>query len=381
MPNINDILPELTTIRQRLHATPELGLEEFKSSQLVAGCLERWGFEVTRGLAQTGVVGSLRRGKGKRTIGLRADMDALPIQEETGLPYASAVPGMMHACGHDGHTAMLLGAAWLLAHDDQFNGTVHLIFQPAEENEGGGQLMVQGGIFERFPCDRIFALHNYPGLETGKFALREGAMSASIDAATVSVRGKGGHGAFPQETIDPVVVASSIVMALQTVVGRNVSPHDSAVVTVGSIHGGSASNIIPDEVTLEVSMRATDPELRVKLRETVTRICKLQAESYGASAKFKWLTGYPAVINTPQAVGELREAISEEFGPDRAEELNLPMMGSEDFSFFLEKVPGAYAFIGNGASEGLHTSGYDFNDQLLPIGARLFHRLVQKAQG
>jgi hippurate hydrolase len=380
MSNIQDFLPELISIRQKLHTTPELGLEEFKTSQLIAGFLERWGFEVTRGVAQTGVIGTLRRGKGKRIIGLRADMDALPIQEETGLPYASSKRGMMHACGHDGHTAMLLGAAWLLAHDQEFSGTVHLIFQPAEENEGGGQMMVRDGIFERFPCHRVFALHNYPGLEAGKFAIREGAMSASIDAVTVTVQGKGGHGAFPQNTIDPVVAASSIVMALQSVVSRNVCPHDSAVVTVGAIHGGLASNVIPNAVTLEISMRATAPNLRSKLRELVTRTCTSQADSYGASVSFKWLTGYPAVINTPQAVHELRDAVIAEFGPEQIEELALPMMGSEDFSFFLEKVPGAYAFIGNGDSTGLHTSGYDFNDQLLSVGARLFHRLARQAQ-
>ncbi|MFH5776376.1 M20 aminoacylase family protein [Paracoccus sp. NGMCC 1.201697] len=376
-PALTDFLPELVQIRHRLHANPELGLEEHQTSELVASCLAEWGFQVTRGLGSTGVVGTLRRGNGPGAIGLRADMDALPMDEETGLAYASKNPGRMHACGHDGHTAMLLGAAWLLAHDPDFSGTAHLIFQPAEENEGGAQMMVRDGLFREFPCDRVYALHNYPGLQAGKFAVRRGAMSASIDAATVTIHGKGGHGAFPEDTIDPIVIASSIVMALQTVVARNVSPHDRAVVTVGAIHSGTVCNIIPDSARLEISMRATDPALRTALRDKVVAICEGQAASFGASVEFAWQTGYPSVINDDASVQSVREAAIAAFGPDAVEDLRVPMMGSEDFSFFLDEVPGAYAFIGNGDSTGLHTTTYDFNDKILPIGATFLHRLVR----
>ena len=375
MPDFATFLPELIDIRHQLHAMPELGLEEHRTSETVAKYLSAWGFEVTRGLGKTGVVGTLRRGNGPATVGLRADMDALPMAEETGLPYASKVPGMMHACGHDGHTAILLGTAWLLAHDPTFKGTVHLIFQPAEENEGGAQMMVRDGLFRHFPCDRIYALHNYPGLEAGRFSIRDGAMSASIDAVSVTLHGKGGHGAFPEDTIDPVIVASSTVMALQSIVARNVSPHKRAVVTVGAIHSGTVSNIIDDTARLEISMRATDPQLRTALRDKVETICRSQAESYGATASFEWQTGYPAVINHPAAVRTIRDVVANCFGEDQIEELAVPMMGSEDFSFFLEQVPGAYVFLGNGPGSGLHTSRYDFNDAILERGARFFRRL------
>ena len=378
MPEFSSFLPRLIEIRHHLHRNPELGLEEFETSELVARHLDEWGFEVTRGIAGTGVVGSYRKGQGNLTIGLRADMDALPLQEETGLPYSSTIPGRMHACGHDGHTAMLLGAAWLIAHDPGFSGCVHLIFQPAEETVGGAKLMIEDGLFDQFPCDRVFAVHNYPGLDVGRLAVRAGAMSASIDAVTVTVLGKGGHGAFPQDTVDPIVVASSIVLALQSIVARNIDPHEPSVVIVGAIHSGTVSNIIPDSATLEISMRATDPDLRIALRERVTQICQSQAESYGASVQMDWQTGYPAVINDEDATAEARLAARDLFGAEMVEVLERPMMGSEDFSFFAQKVPGAYVFLGNGNSSGLHSNKYDFNDELLEIGARFFHRIASR---
>ncbi|KOF19452.1 amidohydrolase [Ensifer adhaerens] len=374
-----EFLPELVNIRHKLHEMPEIGLSEVKTSEFVAGLLQSWGFEVTRGLATTGMVATLKRGNSNRSIGFRADMDALPMQEETGLAYQSKHPGAMHACGHDGHTSMLLGAAWLLSQDESFNGAVHLIFQPAEENFGGGKLMIEDGLFKRFPCERVFALHNWPGLQAGTFSTRAGAVAASIDVLTLTIKGKGGHGAQPELTVDPVVVGSSIVMALQTLVSRNVSPHQPSVVTVGSFQSGSASNIIPDTAVLEISMRATDPVVRKQLQERVEQIAQFQAQSFNVDVTFGWQVGYPATINNADAVGEARAVIIEKFGEESFVELAQPLMGSEDFSFLLEEVPGAYVLIGNGDSSGLHTTRYDFNDDILERGAMYFYHLARSA--
>lgn len=373
----DDFLPELTAIRRHLHEIPEIGLSEFKTSDYIAELLGQWGFEVTRGLAKTGIVGTLKRGQSNRSIGFRADFDALPILEETGLPYASKHEGVMHACGHDGHTAMLLGAAYALSRDDDFNGTVHLIFQPAEENFGGGKLMLDDGLLEKFPCEQVFALHNYPGLATGVFSARAGAMAASVDALTLTVKGRGGHGAMPEATVDPIVVASSIVMALQTIISRNLSAHEPSVLTVGSFLSGSACNIIPDEAVLEISMRSMQPEVRQALRERVEEVATLQARSFQAEVQLDWQIGYPATINDPDAFELARDVITNTFGEEGFEELALPMMGSEDFSFLLEEVAGAYLFIGNGDSAGLHTSRYDFNDDILARGAGFFHQMAR----
>lgn len=377
--DFNAFLPELINIRHQLHMMPEIGLSEFKTSEFIAQYLTKWGFEVTRGLGQTGVVGSLKRGNSNRSVGFRADFDALPILEETGLPYASQNNGVMHACGHDGHTAMLLGAAYALSHDENFNGAVHLIFQPAEENFGGAKMMIKDGLFERFPCEQVFAIHNMPGLATGVFSAKAGAMAASIDVLQLTVKGSGGHGAMPELTVDPVVVASSIVMALQTLVSRNISPHQPAVVTVGSFQSGSACNIIPDTAVLELSMRAMSPSVRTALRERVEEIAQYQAKSYQADVQFDWAVGYPATINNAQAFEQVRDVVVAGFGEDAFEELDVPMMGSEDFSFMLEAVPGAYIFLGNGDSSGLHTSRYDFNDEILERGASFFHQMAKSS--
>ncbi len=377
--DFSSFLPELINIRHQLHTMPEIGLSEFKTSEFIEQHLQKWGFEVTRGMAQTGIIGTLRRGNSNRSVGFRADFDALPILEETGLPYASQHKGVMHACGHDGHTAMLLGAAYALSQDPDFNGAVHLIFQPAEENFGGGKMMVEEGLFNRFPCEQVFAIHNMPGLATGMFSAKAGAMAASIDVLTMMVKGSGGHGAMPELTVDPVVVASSIVMALQTLVSRNISPHQPAVVTVGSFQSGSANNIIPDTAVLELSMRATDPSVRIALRERVEEIARFQAKSYQADVQFDWSVGYPATINNKQAYELARDVAIAGFGADSFEELDVPMMGSEDFSFLLEAVPGAYIFLGNGDSSGLHTSRYDFNDEILERGAGFFHLLAKSS--
>jgi len=375
--SLKDFLPQLAEIRHRLHEMPEIGLSEHKTSAYVADLLRSWGFDVTTGLAQTGIVASLRRGNSNRSIGFRADMDALPMQEETGLPYASKHPGAMHACGHDGHTSMLLGAAYALSKADDFNGIVHFIFQPAEENFGGGKLMVDDGLFERFPCEQVFALHNWPGIAAGQFATRPGPMAASIDAVTLTVRGQGGHGAQPETTVDPIVAASSIVMALQTLVSRTQSPHQPSVVTVGAFQSGSASNIIPDTAVLEISMRAMDPVVRAQIRERVEQIATMQAKSFGAEVSFQWHVGYPATINDPNAAEAARDVIVATFGADAFAPLAQPLMGSEDFSFLLEKVPGAFVLIGNGDSAGLHTTQYDFNDDILERGATFFCEMAR----
>lgn len=368
---------ELKAIRQHLHSIPELGLEEVETSDYIASRLNEWGYEITRSLAKTGIVASLRRGSSNRSIGFRADFDALPIREETGLPYASRNAGNMHACGHDGHTAMLLGAAWSLAQDEDFSGTIHFIFQPAEENYGGAQIMIEEGLFERFPCDQIFALHNWPGLEAGKFASKAGPIAASIDALTLTVKGSGGHGAEPEKTVDPIVVASSIVMSLQTIVSRTVSPHQASVITVGAFNAGSVCNVIPDTARLEISMRATDPEIRKILSEKVEQVANMQAASYGAAVGFDWMVGYPATINDAAAFDQAKATVIAHFGEEAFEELDRPFMGSEDFSFMLEKASGAYLLIGNGESSGLHTATYNFNDEILERGMSFFHNLAK----
>ncbi len=371
-------LPELVDIRRRLHQMPETGYEERQTSAFVADLMEGWGLTVTRGLAATGFVATLDRGGDGKAIGLRADMDGLPIVEETGAVYASRIPGMMHACGHDGHTTMLIGAAFRLLRDDDFRGKVHFIFQPAEETAGGAARMIEEGLFERFPCEAVFALHNYPGLAAGRFSARPGAMMAAIDAATLTVRGRGGHGARPEDTVDPIVAASSIVMALQTAVSRNVPPQEAGVITVGAFHAGSACNVIPDEAVLEISMRATDPDMRSRLCRRFEDIARLQAESFGAEVRIDWQVGYPVTMNDAAAVGLATEVIRETFGDDAFEPLDRPMMGSEDFAFMLEKVKGTYLFIGNGDSAGLHNSRYDFNDALLERGPVFLHALARR---
>jgi len=371
-------LPELVGIRHRLHQMPETGYEERQTSAFVAGLLSSWGLAVTRGLAATGFVATLDRGGSGKAIGLRADMDGLPIVEETGAAYTSRTPGMMHACGHDGHTTMLIGAAWRLLHDADFRGRVHFIFQPAEETAGGAARMIADGLFERFPCDAVFALHNYPGLSAGRFSARPGAMMAAIDAATLTVRGTGGHGARPEDTVDPVVAAASIVMALQTAVSRNVPPQEAGVVTIGAFHAGSACNVIPDEAVLEVSLRATDPDVRARLCRRFEEICRSQADSFGAEACIDWQVGYPVTMNDAASVDLAAAVIGDTFGADAFEPLDRPMMGSEDFAFMLEKVKGAYLFLGNGNSAGLHNSRYDFNDALLDRGPAFLHALARR---
>jgi hippurate hydrolase len=373
---------EFINIRRDIHARPELAFEEHQTASLVANKLKGWGYEVTTGLGGTGVVGTLRRGQKGKSIGLRADMDALPILEAGSSPWKSQTAGVMHACGHDGHTAMLLAAAKLIAEDLDFNGVVNLIFQPAEEGAGGALKMMEDGLFDQFPCNAVFAMHNMPGIEAGRLEFRKGSAMASSDNVTITLTGKGGHGAFPHETTDTVVAASSIVMALQTVVSRNVDPQKTAVVTVGAIHAGIANNVIPQTATLELSIRALDTEVRSLLKERIVALVKLQAESYGVQAYIDWREGYAVLVNTPNETEFATQVALRTFGASRVEPNGPAYTASEDFAFMLQKVPGSYIFIGNGGpgTRGachVHNPGYDFNDEIIAPGAAFWTALVE----
>jgi len=376
----SNFLPEIVANRHFLHQIPELGLSEFKTSDFVAGELAAMGYEVTRGLAKTGLVATLRNGTGGKSIGLRADFDALPIQEETGADYASTHPGMMHACGHDGHTAMLLGAAKLLADRKQFDGTIHLIFQPAEENFGGAKLMMDDGLFDRFPCDAVFGLHNDPSLPFGQFAFRDGPIMASADECKITVIGKGGHGAEPQAASDPIVCGASIIMALQTVVSRNIHPLQSAVITVGAFNSGIASNVIPERAEMNITVRALDSDVRDQLEHRIRQIAEGQAASYGMSAEVDYERGYRPMINPKAETDYVRAFASRFAGEDKVMDLEHPMMGSEDFGYFLEERPGCFFLLGTARTDNdppLHHPKYDFNDDILPIGTTFWVELAE----
>lgn len=382
-PEIIDDLPEMTAIRHDLHSHPELGFEEHRTSDIVAAKLGEWGYEVHRGLGGTGVVGTLRRGNFSRSIGLRADMDALPIHEATGLPYGSKAEGRMHACGHDGHTTTLLAAARHLALQGRFNGTVHLIFQPAEEGLGGARVMIEDGLFEKFPCDAVFAFHNMPGYPAGKLGFRAGSFMASSDTVTVKVQGKGGHGAMPQMSVDAVVAASYIVVALQSIVARNVDPRETAVISVGAIHGGDAPNVIADSVEMRLTVRAFSQAVREQLHRRIVEVIETQAAVLGASATIDYQWRYPALVNDAEMTAFAREVAADWAGEDAIVPDLAPLTGSEDFAYMLEQRPGCYLVIGNGevGETGgcmVHNPGYDFNDAILPVGASYWVRLVER---
>ncbi|EFI60227.1 MULTISPECIES: M20 aminoacylase family protein [Comamonas] len=391
LPEVAAIAQEMLVLRHDLHAHPELAYEEHRTGDIVAARLAEWGYEVHRGLGDTGVVGTLRccdhpNGKhiGKR-LGLRADMDALPIREATGLPYASRHDGKMHACGHDGHTATLLAAARVLAaRKEQLQGTLHLIFQPAEEGHGGAQKMVEQGLFELFPCDALYAFHNEPGYPAGQFGFRSGVMYSSSDTAIITIRGKGGHGAMPHVAVDPIVVASHLVLALQTIRSREIDPNDMAVVTIGAIHAGDAPNVIPETCELRVTIRARCPEVRQQLRERITAMAHAQAAVHRATAEVDYKWRYPPVMNdkaaTDFAVGVAREFLGEAWLiPDLQ-----PLQASDDFAIMLNSVPGNYFIVGNGMGEGgcmVHSAAYDFNDNLLPVTASFWVKLAESYLG
>ena len=379
---------EFTALRRDIHQHPELGYQEFRTSELVAERLASWGYRVTRGLGGTGVVGQLVRGKsgsGGKRLGLRADMDALPIQEATGLPHASCHAGLMHACGHDGHTAILLAAARHLAEQGDFDGTLNLIFQPAEEGLGGARRMMEDGLFEQFPCDAIFAMHNMPGHPRGQLLLREGATMASSENITITLEGQGGHGAMPHVAIDPVVAGATIVLGLQTIVARNVPPLQMSVITVGAFHAGQANNVIPQRATLELSVRSLDREVHQLLNRRIRELVEAQAQSYGCQASIEFRGGYPVLVNTQPETDFARQVALELLGPDQVVLQTAPLTGSEDFAFMLEQVPGSYLFIGNGdaASGGhgacmVHNPNYDFDDGKIAIGAAYWVKLTER---
>jgi len=378
---IDRFAADLVAIRRDLHMHPELQFEEVRTAGIVARELAKFGFKVSEGIAGTGVIGTLSNGTARRAIGLRADMDALPMTETTGLPYASRSPGKMHACGHDGHTATLLGAARYLAETRNFDGTVHLIFQPAEEDISGAKRMVEEGLFDRFPCDAIYAFHNLPGYPAGQVLFKSGPVTAAVDIARITVRGIGGHGAMPHKAADPIVAAAGIVMALQTVVSRNADPHEPAIVTVGTLHAGTISTVIPETASLEVSVRSCSPAIRRLIAERIPAIVRAQAESYGCTAEIDYELSYPPSVNG-MAETELLGAVAAEVDTGHsAIRIEHPFMFSEDFSYMLEQVPGSYFAIGNGDEPNrkmLHDPGYDFNDEVLLKGAALWGRLVER---
>lgn len=370
-------IDEFIALRRDIHTHPELAFKETRTSALVADHLSQWGYDVTTGVGGSGVVGTLKRGNSSKTIGIRADMDALPIIEDTGLDYASSNSGVMHACGHDGHTTILLAAARYLAQSGRFSGTVHLIFQPAEEIGAGARRMIEDGLFERFPCDAVYGLHNWPGVPAGKFGFVTGPAMASVDRARIRVNGRGGHGAEPHKSVDPVVVASSIVLALQTVVARNLDPLDMGVVTVASIHGGDALNVIPAHVDLGITIRSFSQTVREELRRRIEAVARSQAESFGAVADVNYQWGFPALINAKVETDFARHVALSTFPNDTVIEDFRPRTASEDFAFMLEQKPGTYFFIGNGDSAGLHSPDYNFNDDILLPAALFWVRLTE----
>lgn len=383
----NDILEKLTAdaaefvnIRRQIHMHPELGFEENVTSDFVANKLKEWGYDVHCGLAGTGVVGTLRCGMANKTIGLRADLDALPIVEQSGKEWSSQEKGKFHGCGHDGHTTMLLCAAKYLAETRNFDGTLHVIFQPAEETLHGGKQMIEDGLFNLFPCDRIFGMHNIPGIEPGQFYCRPGILMASSDTIHIEINGVGAHGAMPDKGIDAALVACHIVIALQSIVSRNISPLESAVVTVGCIQSGDAPNVINAKALLKLSVRTFDKDTRDIILKRIQEISVSQAASFGASVKFDLVNSCPALVNGVEATEFAMQTAKSLVGNDSVHSIG-PQMGSEDFAFMLEAHPdGCYILLGNGNEPGycnLHNPGYDFNDEIIPIGAAYWVSLVE----
>lgn len=371
---------DLIATRHHLHAHPELSFEEIETARFVADKLEGWGYEVARNVGGHGVVACLKVGSGSKSVAIRADMDALPITEETGLAYASTVPGRMHACGHDGHTTMLLGAAEYLARTRRFDGTVNLIFQPAEEAGvgSGAQAMIADGLFERFPCDAIFGLHNHPGAPAGHWLMRSGPLMAAADTVKITITGKGGHASRPHLTIDPVVIACTLVVSLQSIVSRNIDPTQTAVITVGAIHAGEASNVIPNTATLSLSVRSFEPKVRALLEQRIRTMTQAVAAGHGATAEVVFEHGYPVVVNSDAETAFARSVAEELVGIENVSTCHL-IPGSEDFAYFLEHRPGSFLRLGNGVgSEILHSSKYNFADESLTAGAAMWARLTER---
>jgi hippurate hydrolase len=385
MPVLNRIAefqPEMAGWRQDFHQHPELRFEEHRTAAQVAKLLRAWGIETHTNIATTGVVGVLRAGSGTRSVGLRADMDALPMPEETGLPYASVTPGKMHACGHDGHTAMLLGAAKYLAETKNFDGTVVFIFQPAEEGGAGAKVMMEEGLFSRFPCDAVYGLHNDPTLPFGQADIRDDVMMAAADGFTITVQGAGGHAARPHAGVDPIVVGAHMVTALQSIVARRVDPLESAVVSITQFHAGTAQNVIADTAMLNGTVRTLSPAVRDLVEVTMRRVVDATAAAHDATARIEYSRGYPPTINHADQARRAARAAETVLGGGRIHRDKPPVMGAEDFAYFLQDRPGAYIKLGQAqGSKGarpVHTTLYDFNDDLLPVGASFFATLAEQ---
>ncbi len=373
---------EVVAWRQAIHAQPELGFQEHRTAAFVAERLRAFGLEVHEGIGGTGVVGVLRRGTGGPAIGLRAELDALPIQEKADVAYASTVPGVMHACGHDGHTAMLLGAAKLLSERGDFDGTVHFVFQPAEENEGGGMRMIEDGLFERFPMEAIFAVHNWPGLPVGQIRTRVGPMMAAVDNFEIFVSGTGAHAAMPHLGDDPVLAASELVVALQRVVSRTTDPQAPLVLSITQIHAGNVGNIVPGEVFLQGTCRFLDPALSAHCERRIGEIAAGVAAAHGVRARLDYRRGYPPVVNTEAGVARAVEAAETAVGGENVVTAFDPSLGCEDFAYMVGAVGGAYAWVGAGEAgpgQGLHGDRYVFNDAIVPVVLRYWTALVERS--
>ncbi len=381
-------VPAITAIRRDIHAHPELCCQEERTAEVVAQALQSWGIEVHRGLGTTGVVGTIRHGSSSRSIGLRADMDALPMTEHNRVPHASVHPGKMHACGHDGHTAMLLAAAKHLSQHRNFDGTVHFVFQPAEEGGGGAREMIKDGLFEKFPVQAMFGMHNWPGMKAGQFAVCDGPMMASSNEFHIKIIGKGSHAALPHNGIDPVPVACQMAQAFQTIITRNKRPIDAAVISVTMIHAGEATNVVPDHAVVQGTVRTFTIEMLDMIERRMQEISQHTAAAFGATVEFQFKRNYPPTINHKAEVAVLREVMKDVVGEENTLVFE-PTMGAEDFSYFLQEVPGAYFMIGNGdgnhrtAGHGLgpctlHNPNYDFNDELIGPGGSLWVRLVER---
>jgi amidohydrolase len=379
---------EMAALRRDLHAHPELCFEEVRTADVVAAQLAAWGIPIHRGLGTTGVVGIVKAGTSDRAIALRADMDALPMQERNSFAHTSQHPGKMHACGHDGHTAMLLGAAQYLAQHRDFDGTVYLVFQPAEEGGGGAREMIKDGLFEKFPVEAVFGMHNWPGSAAGTFAASAGPVMASSNEFKITVRGKGGHAAMPHNAVDPVVVACQLVLGFQTIISRNVKPIDAAVISVTMVHAGEATNVIPNHCELQGTVRTFSLEVLDQVEQRMRDMAEHTCAAAGASCDFEFVRNYPPTINSAAETEFARRVMASIVGEDKVL-VQEPTMGAEDFSFMLQAKPGCYSFIANGEGDHremghgggpcmLHNPSYDFNDELLPLGATYWVRLAEQ---
>ena len=382
MPLLNTLAErkeEITAWRRALHANPELGFEEHWTSGYIVEKLNSFGIETHRGMAKTGVVGVIHgQGKSKKMIGLRADIDALPMNEENDFEHISTNDGKMHACGHDGHTTMLLAAAQYLAENRNFDGTVVLIFQPAEEGGGGGEVMIRDGLFKKFPVDTVWGMHNWPGLEVGKAVVQQGVSMAAADMFSITFKGRGGHAAMPHDTLDPIIAGTTFIQASQSIVSRRVDPLEPAVVSFTQFHGGSAFNVIPENAVITGTARYVSKKTGALIQSQLQHLAQSIATAHDCQSDFSWIPGYPPTINHPEAAGRAAQAMGQVLGVDKVEMDAPPSMGAEDFSYMLEAKPGAYIWIGAGEdSKGLHNASYDFNDDILPLGASYWVQLVE----